>query len=220
VTSVPPAELLRPTHCPACGYSLEGLAAQGNCPECGRAYDGSTIILHGFGMGQRFDPATARPWVAAAIAAGVVGMAVYWIREWAISRRDPFWVVCSVLGLIWVGVSLRRRWSTRLPGLVQVWLGPAGCHQIDNPTPQKMDGVTLTPWRDVMDVAIEPMGGGKFRVRMFRKSAWWKSDLPPVDAQVKCTPAQAAALREQVSTWRAAAWNEAAAALQPGQTPQ
>lgn len=28
--------------CPACGFSLRGLAEQGNCPECGGAYDPST----------------------------------------------------------------------------------------------------------------------------------------------------------------------------------
>lgn len=30
--------------CPACGYSLDGLAQSGNCPECGTPYDKAAIV--------------------------------------------------------------------------------------------------------------------------------------------------------------------------------
>ena len=47
MTSAPPSDPLRLSHCPGCGYALEGLAPEGVCPECGAPYDQSEIVLHG-----------------------------------------------------------------------------------------------------------------------------------------------------------------------------
>jgi hypothetical protein len=119
--------------CPFCGYSLNGLPAEGICPECGKRYDSSQIVLHGYGRGDHENTATAKKsrifWL-------VLGPAAYLIYIGFFDAHrilgDPFFVFLFLILGIRPLFRLIRRSQTWHPGLVQVRLSARGCAQFDD----------------------------------------------------------------------------------------
>ena len=217
MTSAPSPDPLRLSNCPGCGYALEGLASEGSCPECGGHYDQSEVVLHGFCAGQHTDVATARPAVAVVAAVALAFMGSWFLRDWFRSgRRDHGDLLWAAFVVAWVLWGLWKRFATDMPGLVQVRLGAWGALQVNNPTAQGRKAGKPTPWRDVADASIAPDRDGTVRIKVERRKSFWRGSPTPVDAEVDCTPEQAAALRERVAAWRAAAWNEGASAPAAG----
>ena len=70
-----------------------------------------------------------------------------------------------------------------------------------NPPPPMFFALTPTRWSDVGDIVIEPTGRRRARVTFWEKPPA-RRDHTAVDAIVRCTPAQAAALRERVAAWK------------------
>jgi hypothetical protein len=197
-------DALRLTHCPACGYLLEGLPPEGVCPECGRSYDQTRVVLHGWARGSHATMYNAPPWVAVLLA---LFFGFHLIRGIVQFRRNPGWSAVSLtVWVVFVGWVIWRRRTHPLPGLVQVHLGPAGCTQIDNPKPDEPPDPELkwTPWASVHDVLMNPCGPDRvrLRVRPLPQQAWWKWESLPVDAEVRCTSPQSDALRGQIEAWR------------------
>lgn len=209
----PAPKLLKLGNCAACGYLLEGLAPVGTCPECGAAYERDVIVLRGFGTGHHSDVSTARPWVAfiaAVVGAGVISsLATDWLGG---GRRDLFDLLFAAAVLAYLVWALWKRWTTDMPGLVQVRLGPDGVCQIDNPTPARQAARKPTPWRDITGVSVESTGVHRLRLRLVcEPSIWhWKGIRIPVDADLSCTPEQDAALRHRIAEWRERGENGAA----------
>ena len=90
-----------------------------------------------------------------------------------------------------------------MSGLVQVRLGPGGASQANNPAPHKRKTAKVTPWRDVTGVSVRPVGDGAVRLRFEGRKTFWKGNWFPVDAEVRCTSEQAAALEQRIAAWRA-----------------
>lgn len=199
--------LLRLTACPSCGYSLEALPLEGRCPECGAEYDQRTVVLHGWGAGFQADVATARPAVVVAWVA--FGAWVVWdaLRD---SRHDPSGLLCAGLALAWLTTALWRRWGSDMPGLAQVRLNASGVCQVDA-TAAPARGPAWVAWATLTKVEVMPHGEGLVRLRAKRKPPWWRMEDAVVDAIVRCSPAQAAALREKIRAWRAAVGEDTAA---------
>ena len=198
-----PPDPLRLSNCPGCGYALEGLAAHGNCPECGDPYDQSVVVLHGFGAGRQSSIATARP-REAAITAGVYAIVLcFWIVEWRRKGRlDAYGIIWLVALLAWLVGGLWKRWRTDMPGLAQVWLGADGVRQVNNPIPGSPKKAYLIPWREVKRVTLRPAGHGTFRIEVKGPTSFWRSTDVTVDAEVRCTPEQAATLELRIAAWR------------------
>lgn len=193
----PGGDPLRLTHCPGCGYQLEGLPPAGTCPECGRGYDPGIVILHGYARGGYADLATARPGVAVVLTLLYGLMVLKWLTR---SGADPFNLLCVALFLPIILWGLWRRWTNDLPGLIQVRLSDEGCCQVQDPGKADANRPEMTPWSQVHDVRIEPRRGDRVWVKIKAKAPKW--NVEPVDAEVHATPEQAAALVWRVRQWR------------------
>ena len=197
--------VLRLEQCPQCGYRLEGLPAEGVCPECGRAYEQTTIVLHGWSSGGRMDISTARPWVAALLGllyAWYVWDAVQQQRRFGLSNPLAYFCpACAGVMIIW---GLWRRWSSDMPGLVQVRMNADGCCQLDA-TRDLSKRPALIPWAAIHKVEIGELAQGRARLRFGSLPPWYRMQHYSIDAIVNCTPEQLRAVRAKVSAWRKAA---------------
>jgi hypothetical protein len=192
---------LRLSICPACGYSLTGLANEGVCPECGRAYDQRMVVLYGWGRGTHATATSAPPWVAVGLLAlQSVGVLNVVLSPGSSSGERAGWLVVW-LGLI-AWILWQRRRTPDLPGLVQVHLSDAGCVQLEDP---RRGTGEVTPWGRIKESLVEEINSGRYRVRLRRSIRWWKlRTLDPVDAEVSCSAEQAGAVRERIRVWRSA----------------
>ena len=194
------ADPLRLTLCPACGYSLVGLGEEGICPECGRPFDQRTVVLFGWARGTHATADTAPPWVAA----GLLALQSFGMLNAIMNPSAPRGLRSGMV-VLWLGLVAWVVWQRRsrpdLPGLVQVRLSDAGCQQIDNPD---KDAPAVTPWERISEWQVTELKPGRYRVRLWCPVKWWKPRVgtsEPVDAEVECTPQQAAAVRERVRGW-------------------
>jgi len=202
---------LRLSHCIECGYSLNGLPDAGACPECGRLYDQETVVLHGWARGSHANLANASPRIFLLICIPLLMFLVGQMLPMLVGRgsRWPLIIPLAIIGLL-----LWRRWSSPLPTLLQVNLSGAGCVEIDHVSLRRARG--LTPWTKLDRIDIEELDGDRHRLRVGKHANWF--GLAPaltVDAEVKCSPAQARALRDRIALWR----DEAAASARTGGFP-
>ena len=190
---------LRLVICPACGYSLEGLPAEGLCPECGGRYDQSAVILHGWARGAHAGIHNGPPWIFAA--------AVFWplLLLWNARKYlgrgelpifELFFAALWIAAIAWL---LWSRWTSPALGLVRVRLDSAGCHQLDNTDTRYTP--PATPWKLIGDVLLKPTSKGRYRLRLRTpRRRWWESDTEAVDTEVQLTPEQAEVLRQWIDT--------------------
>ena len=202
----PPAELLRPDVCAACGYPRRGLDDTVPCPECGRAFDPCRVVLHGWACGPRANIANGRPlrtawWLATLLA---VALAFALLLHGS-GRRGAGMLPAALFVVVAVGSAastLWRRSAHTLPAPLQVRLGPDGFLQLNH------DQTTLAwrpvPWREADEVHVAPVRLGRMRIRIWLRRHGWQARLVAVDAAVHSTPEQATALQERVRAWRAA----------------
>ena len=207
-------DLLRPTACPRCDYPLAGLPAAGVCPECGRAYDASAVYLYGFAAGTKAKQWTAKPaspwrtWVGWAINLGALAVMVGAFR-WHLRWTDlaQFWYL--PMGIIGMAIAAWRRTTDTGSGLVRVTLGPAGVSQADRsfgPVPfDRADRKRPVPWARVRRAKVVAAGDGEVRVTLSSSDEFWSFRRDYVDATVRATPEQVAAVRARVAQWRSAA---------------
>jgi hypothetical protein len=190
------ADPLRLTACPRCGHSLEGLPDEGICPECGRPYDQATVVVQGYARGEHARVENAPPWIAALLVVFFLGLTWFYL-----STRNTIFLLWSGFLMLGFAASLWRRWTNPLPGLVQVRLSGAGCCQVDSRY-AALD-VAETPWSSLRRLEITERRGRRARLRFELKTPWWWLGRTfPVDADVDCTPAQAATLRTRIADWR------------------
>jgi hypothetical protein len=184
--------------CPACGYSLEGLPAEGICPECGGRYDQAAIILHGFARGTHAGLHNGPPWI---LAIGIIWPVVMLLNVWKEVRRGQFPAFHLTMAAIWfagIGWLLRSRWNSQAPGLVRVRLDATGCRQEDNPGRGRP--TPATPWAMISEVLLKPSSKGRYRLRLRAPKRRWHSNFTAVDAEVQLTPKQAEMLRQWLDT--------------------
>jgi hypothetical protein len=194
---------LRLVICPACGYSLQGLPAEGVCPECGGPYDQSAIILHGWEQPHHANAHNGPPWLAAAgllLPAICVVMAFFDLQ---LGRpTGGWWVIASAIFAVPTLQLLWRRWTTPLPGFIQIRLDSSDCIQIDDPP--HPPNTTPTRWDQIQDVQLVPSTRGRYHLRLESevRRPWWRFGRVPVDAQVALSIQQAEALRRWIDTRR------------------
>lgn len=201
---VPPADdLFRLTHCPACGYRLDGLPAEGVCPECGRGYDQNEIVLYGTALGQYVSVESAsrgRAVVGTLISAVMaVFIGLFWVN---LNRKlFPLAALFWIVSLIGFGIGLWRRWTCDMPGPIQVRFNEKGVWQSGGSTQQPAEP-RWTSWNRVGRIELEARPGDRCQVRILRPFWTLSGHTVPVDAEVNCSPAQLAALRRRIEEWR------------------
>ena len=196
-----PANPLRLTACIECGYSLQGLPDGGACPECGAAYDQETVVLHGWARGSHANIGNASPrivlWFSIPLALFVSAFVML-----ALARQRVPWP--WVIPVLMIGLMLWRRRTGTSSTVLEVHLNPTGCVEIDRTALRVRR--EFTPWTMLDRIEIEPLDPERRRLRIGRYPNWF--GLAPrltVDAEVRCTQEQAAALRARIDGWRAAA---------------
>lgn len=194
-----PGEPLRLDACPGCDYALEGLPTVGACPECGRAYDQQTVVLRGWGCGQRADLASGSPWAAAG---WVTWYAVMVVGCWHSYRNgNVAWAICNAALLAFgLGIGLWRRWTRSSTHAVQVHLSAAGCGQLHVDHGRRPPA--LTPWAQIDRFVVTPHTDDTLRIKFTRAVPWWNVTAAPVDARVRCTLEQAEALKLRLDSWK------------------
>ena len=189
----------RLSHCPGCGYALEGLPPEGICPECGGDYRQGLIILHGFGTGL----ATGR--TRTAVTALVFNLVIvgFFASKW--SRRGRFELIDLLYPAVIVastGWALWKRFRSDMPGLVQIWLAPEGARQVNNPTAGAVEPGPATPWEQIKEVRIDSFNDETAKVWLTGPTTFWRGKQV-IYAEVACNPQRAAAVLRQVEAWRA-----------------
>ena len=120
--------------CPECGYSLVGSPDEGKCPECGGGYDQKVMILHGAALGNKANLGNASPRKFWALTFWML-FQVWYFGHQTFDYRHRL-LSLAVAG-IWLALFFRfliRRLSNQRPGLIQVYLSPRGCLQLENAT--------------------------------------------------------------------------------------
>lgn len=192
---------LRLSHCPGCGYALEGLPPEGTCPECGGAYRRGVIVLHGFGSGMATGPTRS---AVTEVLINVVVAAFFlsgWIRRGRLGLAD---ILYPAFLFAWTGWALWKRWQSDMPWPVQVWLGRDGARQVNNPTAGTIKHGRVTPWDQIEEVRIDSLNDETTKVRLTGPTTFWRGKQV-IYAEVACDRERAAAVLRQVEAWRAEA---------------
>ena len=201
MTSEPVIDPLRLSHCPGCGYALEGLPPEGTCPECGGVYRPGVIVLHGFGKGV----ATGRTKEVVTAVVVYAAVAAFIVTDWSRRGRfEPIDLLYPGVLVTWTAWALWKRWRSDMPGLVQVWLGPDGATQVNNPTAGTIKHRRVTPWEQIQEVRIDSINDETAKVQMTGPTTFWRGKQV-IYVEVNCDPERAAAVRRQVEAWRAEA---------------
>ena len=198
--------------CRGCRYLLNGLAAVGTCPECGQGYDVEVLLLHGRTRDGLANPATA--WlrlygpaitlsaivVVQVVALGVTGFS--W--QMAIPVAATTGIICLLLH--------RARQGLR-PEPVEIRLNANGCLQTRAAANEGIDvsaagGIEAILWRNVMAARVEPVEGGRVRLVVRRRPAWWQrwrsEGVPAIDADLHAGPEEIRSMSERIDKWRSA----------------
>jgi hypothetical protein len=197
VTSDATADPLRLNACPACFYSLQGLADAGVFPECGEPFDRAAVVLHGYARGSLAHVGNARPWVAFwLLLAPFLNLVVN------PGLRRSRWIMLAFVGGVIIAWFLWRRTRGDAPGLVQVELSDAGCRQYDTARRERARRKPPTPWYAIASPVVESTESGRtIRIKLAPNVKWYQFGQSVVDAEIDGGPELARALRARVIAW-------------------
>jgi len=148
-------DILRLNSCPDCGYSLQGLGAEGRCPECGWVFTAEHIVLYGWihrldstGDSLRRTPVTSYSLIITMI---VIGAGIAILAPPPDFRASGF--ALAVIGVVsLIGFAIARRQLKVAQGTNagpwQLRITPQGWGLRFGPGP-----LTLNEWDK--DVAVE-----------------------------------------------------------------
>jgi hypothetical protein len=195
----------RPALCPRCGYSFEGLPAEGKCPECGLLYDRNHIILFGWGR----SAATARSsatLIISCLAAVLIAMllivdtlppityppsALMWRRiPW------PYLAIAAGGGAFLIGLTiksacLRRRYHRIMPAPVQLRLSCDGYAFREG-----LGDTKLRRWKPTIRVELRRRSSGLQRLSL--RCPW---EIPHLCVDLVMANESAAQLASQIRNW-------------------
>ena len=139
--------------CPECGYSFNGLPAEGQCPECGFAYSRDQVVAYGWYSNSE----GTSHWYA--LAAGMVCTPLVLVLGWAvISSWLIVFALLAVARLIYA--HLQRQSAKRQGrGPIQLRLFPQGYA-----VRQGCGPADLRPWKHALRMTVAPIREGHYRI--------------------------------------------------------
>ncbi len=175
-------------HCPACGYSLEGLPLVGQCPECGKYYDDQTIVLY------VREPRLVRLMFRISLPIFGLVSAVMFL-SW---RRNPSgWTLfnfiepVTLLGLYGFHVFRNSKRLRGRNGQTQLRLSAAGFA-----IRQGVGAVVIKPWKLGMRHRITAVYEGRFHIVVSR--VFWESRI---DVELESTLPSMKYLENLLDIW-------------------
>ena len=189
-------EAMRPTSCPACGYSWQGLP-EPRCPECGERVKEGEVVVVGLQMLNSGRLTHEHSWLQEmACWVGItmiVGLTLVKIKGMDVAIV----IICAVMLALFMLFSAWRRWSLLRHGI------PPGTLRISSDGYCFGAGETIGRMRRWSSVGRIVIRGGTDGVVRIRESVMWgwitlKNRFEIVAA---CTPEQVAGIQERLHVW-------------------
>ena len=194
----PTAEnLLRLTHCPRCGYDLEGLPREHACPECGYAYDMTVSMIWVWSDGEE-------PKIFNVVSNGLSAaflFLIFLMLLWAVPRNGGFgiwfFLIITGFGSFTTYKSLIKtirnyRLQEEDKASDALVFSPSGFLV-------KREGAGQWKlWDKVKSCKLKKLRKGRWRLRL--RISWWQITWKKEDKTFifKATPREAAAIRSRI----------------------